>query len=68
MKIPEMYNAAIAGEFKAMWVMGEDMAQSDPNTNKVLKALKSLDLLVVQELFQTETTELAHGFTGCIFP
>lgn len=59
-KIPEMYNAAIAGEFKAMWVMGEDMAQSDPNTNKVLKALKSLDLLVVQELFMTETAELAH--------
>ncbi|MBK9271274.1 MAG: formate dehydrogenase subunit alpha [Saprospiraceae bacterium] len=60
MKIPEMYNAAIAGEFKAMWVMGEDMAQSDPNTNKVIKALKSLELLVVQELFLTETTELAH--------
>ncbi len=60
LKIPEMYNAAIAGEFKALWVMGEDMAQSDPNTNKVIQALKELDLLVVQELFMTETTEFAH--------
>lgn len=59
-KIPEMYNAAIAGEFKAMWVMGEDMAQSDPNTNKVIKALQSLELLVVQELFMTETAKYAH--------
>ncbi len=60
MKMPEMYNAAIAGEFKAMWVMGEDMAQSDPNTTKVVKALESLDLLVVQELFMTETAKYAH--------
>jgi formate dehydrogenase major subunit len=60
LKIPEMYNAAIAGNFKAMWVMGEDMAQSDPNTNKVIKALESLELLVVQELFMTETAKYAH--------
>lgn len=60
LKMPEMYNAAIAGDFKAMWVMGEDMAQSDPNTNKVIKALESLELLVVQELFMTETAKLAH--------
>lgn len=60
LKMPEMYNAAIAGDFKAMWVMGEDMAQSDPNTNKVIKALQSLELLVVQELFMTETAKYAH--------
>ena len=60
LKIPEMYDAALEGKLKALYVIGEDMAQSDPNTNKVVKALKSLDLLIVQELFMTETAELAH--------
>lgn len=60
LKMPEMYNAAIAGQFKAMWVMGEDMVQSDPNTNKVIKAMEALELLVVQELFMTETAKYAH--------
>ncbi|MDQ3140843.1 MAG: formate dehydrogenase subunit alpha [Bacteroidota bacterium] len=60
MKIPEMYNAAIAGQFKAMWIMGDDLVQSDPNTNKVVKAIESLDLLIVQELFMTETAKYAH--------
>lgn len=58
--IPEMYDAAIAGSLKALWIQGEDVAQSDPNHHHVVKALKSLDLLVVQELFMTETAELAH--------
>ena len=60
MKIPDMYEAAIAGNLKAMYVIGEDMVQSDPNTHHVMKALKSLDLLIVQELFMTETCKLAH--------
>ncbi|MEO6189020.1 MAG: formate dehydrogenase subunit alpha [Saprospiraceae bacterium] len=60
LKIPEMYNAAIAGNFKALYVVGEDMAQSDPNTNKVIQALESLELLIVQELFMTETAKYAH--------
>ncbi len=60
LKIPDMYDAALAGKFKALWVMGEDMVQSDPNTNKVVKALSALDLLVVQELFMTETAKMAH--------
>jgi formate dehydrogenase major subunit len=58
--IPEMYDAALAGKLKALWVMGEDMAQSDPNTHHVVRALSSLDLLVVQEIFMTETAKLAH--------
>ena len=60
LKIPEMYDAALAGKFKAMWIMGDDLAQSDPNTNKVRKALESLDLLIVQEIFMTETAKFAH--------
>jgi formate dehydrogenase major subunit len=59
MKIPKMYEAALAGKLKAMWVIGEDMAQTDPNTQHVVAALKELDLLVVQELFMTETAKLA---------
>ncbi|MFK8012100.1 MAG: formate dehydrogenase subunit alpha [Marinicellaceae bacterium] len=59
LKIPEMFDAAIAGELKTLWIMGEDVVQTDPNSQKVIRALKNLDLLVVQELFMTETAELA---------
>ena len=59
-KIPQMYDAALAGTLKAMWVCGEDMGQTDPNTNHVRKALGALELFVVQELFMTETAKLAH--------
>ncbi len=59
LKIPEMFDSAIDGSLKAMWVIGEDIAQTDPNTQHVVKALNSLDLLVVQELFMTETAKLA---------
>jgi len=58
--IPEMYDAAIAGSLRALWIQGEDVVQSDPNTDNVLKALKSLGLLIVQELFMTDTARLAH--------
>lgn len=57
--IPQMYDAALEGKLKIMWIMGEDLVQSDPNTNKVVKALKSLDLLIVQEIFMTETAKIA---------
>lgn len=59
LKIPQMYDAALAGKLKAIWVVGEDMAQTDPNTHHVVKALQSLDLFIVQELFMTETAKLA---------
>ena len=59
-KIPQMYEASLNDQLKAMWVMGEDLVQTDPNTNKVVAALEKLDLLVVQELFMTETCKYAH--------
>ncbi|MEW6467811.1 MAG: formate dehydrogenase subunit alpha [Bacteroidota bacterium] len=59
-KIPQMYDAALAGKLKVLWTMGEDMAQTDPNTHHVVSALKKLDLFIVQELFMTETAKLAH--------
>ena len=58
-KIPEMFNAAIDGKLKALWLIGEDVVQTDPNTNKVIKALSNLEMLVVSELFMTETAKLA---------
>jgi formate dehydrogenase major subunit len=58
-KIPEMFDAAIDGQLKALWLIGEDVVQTDPNTQKVMRALSNLELLVVQELFLTETCRLA---------
>lgn len=59
LKIPEMFDAALDGKLKALWIMGEDVVQTDPNTNKVIAALSNLDLLVIQELFLTETAKYA---------
>ena len=58
-KIPQMYEAALNNKLKAIWVIGEDMAQTDPNTHHVVAALKNLELFIVQELFMTETAKLA---------
>ncbi len=57
--IPEMFNAAVDGRLKAMWIVAEDMAQTDPNTRHVKAALDGLEFLVVQELFMTETAKHA---------
>lgn len=59
LKTPQMYDAAIKGKLKAMWVIGEDMAQTDPNTHHVKAAIDNLELFIVQELFMTETAKLA---------
>ncbi|MDP2087988.1 MAG: formate dehydrogenase subunit alpha [Flavobacteriaceae bacterium] len=59
LKIPEMLEAAIAGRFKALWIMGEDTLMTDPNTHHIRKAMEQLDLLVVQELFMSATAEMA---------
>jgi formate dehydrogenase alpha subunit len=58
--LPEMLDAAERGALRALWVQGEDLAQSDPNQRHVLAALERLELLVVQELFLTETARRAH--------
>ena len=59
MKIPEMFDAAVDGRLKAMYIFGEDVAQTDPNTEHVIKALESLDFLVCQDIFENATTEYA---------
>ncbi|MGJ8679162.1 formate dehydrogenase subunit alpha [Paraglaciecola sp.] len=60
LRIPNMFDAAIAGTFKAMYIQGEDIAQSDPNTHHVEKALKSMDCIIVQDIFLNETAKFAH--------
>lgn len=62
MRIPNMFDNAISGEFRGMFVHGEDIAQSDPNTKHVMHALESMDLVVVQDLFINETAKFAHVF------
>ncbi len=59
MKIPQMFDAAVAGELKAMFIFGEDVAQTDPNTTHVVRALEALEFLVCQDIFETETTAYA---------
>ncbi|MHB8691004.1 MAG: formate dehydrogenase subunit alpha [Solirubrobacteraceae bacterium] len=57
--IPQMFDAAVAGDLKAMYIFGEDVAQTDPNTSHVVHALESLEFLVCQDIFETETTKYA---------
>jgi predicted molibdopterin-dependent oxidoreductase YjgC len=59
LKIPEMFDAAVAGDLKAMYIFGEDVAQTDPNTTHVVRALEALEFLVVQDIFENETTRYA---------
>lgn len=60
LRIPNMFDAALDGSFKGLYVQGEDIAQSDPDTKHVLKALESLELLIVQDIFMNETAKYAH--------
>ncbi|VAV89525.1 NAD-dependent formate dehydrogenase alpha subunit [hydrothermal vent metagenome] len=62
LRIPGMFDQAVAGKYKAMYIQGEDVAQSDPNTRHVEAALKNLDCLIVQDLFLNETARFAHIF------
>jgi formate dehydrogenase major subunit len=62
LRIPNMFDAAIEGTFRGLFVHGEDIAQSDPNVKHVLAALGAMELLVVQDLFLNETAKYAHVF------
>lgn len=62
MRIPNMLDAATVGEFKGIYIQGEDIAQSDPNTDHVTSALRAMDCVIVQDLFLNETAAFAHVF------
>ena len=61
-RIPNMIDAACAGAFKGIFIQGEDIAQSDPNTQHVQEALEAMECVVVQDLFLNETARFAHVF------
>lgn len=62
LRIPNMFDAALGGSFKGLYVQGEDIAQSDPNLHHVHSALEAMELVVVQDLFLNETARFAHVF------
>jgi formate dehydrogenase major subunit len=62
LRIPNMFEAALDGSFKGIYVEGEDMAQSDPNTQHVQAAFSAMECVVVQDLFLNETAKYAHVF------
>ena len=62
LRIPNMLDAAVEGTFKGIFIQGEDIAQSDPNTKHVTAGLENMDCVVVQDLFLNETAAFAHVF------
>lgn len=62
LRIMNMFDAALDGEFKGIYIQGEDVAQSDPNLHHVMAALRSMECVVVQDLFLNETAKFAHVF------
>jgi formate dehydrogenase major subunit len=62
LRIPNMFEAALDGEFKGVYIEGEDIAQSDPNTQHVTAALTSMECIIVQDLFLNESAKFAHVF------
>jgi formate dehydrogenase major subunit len=62
LRIPNMFDEAISGSFKGLFVHGEDIAQSDPNTHHVSAALRAMECVIVQDLFLNETAKFAHVF------
>jgi formate dehydrogenase major subunit len=62
LRIPNMLDMAASGDFKAVYCVGEDIAQSDPDTQHVTHALESMECVIVQDLFLNETAMYAHVF------
>ncbi|MDM0043030.1 formate dehydrogenase subunit alpha [Variovorax dokdonensis] len=62
LRIPNMFDAAIGGSFMGIYCEGEDIVQSDPNTQHVAAALSAMECVVVQDLFLNETAKYAHVF------
>jgi formate dehydrogenase major subunit len=62
LRIPNMFDAALDGSFMGLYCEGEDIVQSDPNTQHVTAALAAMECIVVQDLFLNETAKYAHVF------
>ncbi len=62
LRIPNMLDDAVEGTFKALYIQGEDIAQSDPDTQHVTAGLRAMECIVVQDIFLNETAKYAHVF------
>jgi len=62
LRINNMMDAAIEGSFKGLYIQGEDIVQSDPDTQHMMAGLEAMECIVVQELFLNETSKFAHVF------
>lgn len=62
LRIPNMIDAAIDGTFKALYIQGEDLVQSDPNTKHMIAGLEAMECVIIQDLFLNETAAYAHVF------
>jgi formate dehydrogenase major subunit len=62
LRIPNMLDAAVEGSFRGIYIQGEDILQSDPNTTHVAAGLAAMDCVVVHDLFLNETANYAHVF------
>jgi formate dehydrogenase major subunit len=62
LRIPNMLDAAVDGSFKGLYIQGEDIAQSDPDSRHVMAGLEAMECVVVQDLFLNETANFAHVF------
>ncbi|ABI62832.2 NAD-dependent formate dehydrogenase alpha subunit (fdsA) [Granulibacter bethesdensis CGDNIH1] len=68
LRIPNMIDAAVDGTYKGIYIQGEDIVQSDPDTTHMIAGLKNMECVVVQDLFLNETADYAHVFLpGCSF-
>jgi formate dehydrogenase major subunit len=62
LRLPNMFDAALTGHFKGMYIMGEDPVQSDPNQNHIIAAIRNMECVIVHDLFLNETSKYAHVF------
>ncbi|AKH43803.1 formate dehydrogenase major subunit [Altererythrobacter atlanticus] len=62
LRIPNMLDAAVDGTFKAIYIQGEDILQSDPDTHHVAAGLAAMECVIVHDLFLNETANYAHVF------
>ncbi|NYT35691.1 formate dehydrogenase subunit alpha [Allopusillimonas soli] len=62
LRLPNMFDAAVSGSFKGLYCQGEDIVQSDPNTQHVAAALTAMECVIVQDIFLNETAKYAHVF------
>jgi formate dehydrogenase major subunit len=62
LRIPNMMDEAVEGAFKGLYIQGEDIAQSDPDTQHITAGLKAMECVIVQDLFLNETARYAHVF------